>query len=173
MNGIVSISRIFAAGAALALLLVVVCSSSPESVSSTEEDPEALTANCSSTTTKNTYDAATRRGTLAVKNTGASPWHGFSISFDVPAGAHCRATAGASPTARLSSTMSSARFRPPGKGSWGIMLAHGVYPQTHDMLPILIPYLKQNGFVLGTVEDVVCWMFGRHTWQIIPGRSSN
>jgi hypothetical protein len=44
---------------------------------------------------------------------------------------------------------------------------------TSDILPMLIPYLQRHGFVLGTVEDVVCWMFGKHTWQIIPGRSAN
>ncbi len=53
------------------------------------------------------------------------------------------------------------------------MLAHGVNQQTHDMLPMLIPYLQQNGFVLATVEDVVCWMFGKHSWEVIPGKSPN
>jgi peptidoglycan/xylan/chitin deacetylase (PgdA/CDA1 family) len=65
------------------------------------------------------------------------------------------------------------QIKTPGQGSWGIMLAHGVNQQTHDMLPMLIPYLQQNGFVLGNVEDVVCWMFGKHSWQIIPGKTAN
>jgi peptidoglycan/xylan/chitin deacetylase (PgdA/CDA1 family) len=65
------------------------------------------------------------------------------------------------------------QIKTPGQGSWGIMLAHGVNRQTHDMLPMLLPYLQENGFVLGTVEDVVCWMFGKHTWEIIPGRVEN
>jgi peptidoglycan/xylan/chitin deacetylase (PgdA/CDA1 family) len=62
--------------------------------------------------------------------------------------------------------------RDPG-AAWGIMLAHGTNQQTRDMLPMLVPYLQANGFVLGTVEDVVCWMFGKHTWEIIPGRAKN
>jgi peptidoglycan/xylan/chitin deacetylase (PgdA/CDA1 family) len=64
-------------------------------------------------------------------------------------------------------------IKTPGKGVWGIMLAHAVYPWTHDMLAMLIPYLKQNGFVLGSVEDVLCWRFGKHSWEIIPNRSPN
>jgi hypothetical protein len=61
----------------------------------------------------------------------------------------------------------------PGSGSWGIMLAHGVYPWTRDMLPMLIPWLKKNGYVLGNLEDVSCWLWGKHTWEIIPNRSQN
>jgi peptidoglycan/xylan/chitin deacetylase (PgdA/CDA1 family) len=61
----------------------------------------------------------------------------------------------------------------PGAGSWGIMLAHGVYTWTRDMLPMLVNYLQQKGFVLGTLEDVSCWMFGKHTWDIIPNRTQN
>jgi peptidoglycan/xylan/chitin deacetylase (PgdA/CDA1 family) len=57
--------------------------------------------------------------------------------------------------------------------SWGIMLAHGVYSFTYDMLKTLIPYLKQNGFVLANLEDVSCWMWGKHTWDIIPNRTQN
>jgi peptidoglycan/xylan/chitin deacetylase (PgdA/CDA1 family) len=61
----------------------------------------------------------------------------------------------------------------PGSAAWGIMLAHGVYTWTRDMLPMLIPYLQQHGFVLGTLEDVSCWLWGKHTWEIIPGRMPN
>jgi peptidoglycan/xylan/chitin deacetylase (PgdA/CDA1 family) len=62
----------------------------------------------------------------------------------------------------------------PGNGTtWGIMLAHGVYSFTYDMLQTLIPYLKQNGFVLANLEDVSCWMWGKHTWDIIPNRTQN
>jgi peptidoglycan/xylan/chitin deacetylase (PgdA/CDA1 family) len=61
----------------------------------------------------------------------------------------------------------------PGKGSWGIMLAHSVYPWTTQMLPLLIPYLRQNGFQLATVEDVICWRFGKHSWEIIPNKVPN
>jgi peptidoglycan/xylan/chitin deacetylase (PgdA/CDA1 family) len=61
----------------------------------------------------------------------------------------------------------------PGKGSWGIMLAHSVYPWTTEMFPLLIPYLQQNGFKLATVEDVICWRFGKHSWDIIPNKTPN
>jgi peptidoglycan/xylan/chitin deacetylase (PgdA/CDA1 family) len=61
----------------------------------------------------------------------------------------------------------------PGKGAWGIMLMHAVYQWTHDMLPVLIPYLQKSGFQLATVEDAICWRFGKHSWQIIPGRGVN
>jgi peptidoglycan/xylan/chitin deacetylase (PgdA/CDA1 family) len=61
----------------------------------------------------------------------------------------------------------------PGKGAWGIVLAHSVYPWTTQMLPMLIPYLRQSGFKLATVEDVLCWRFGKHSWEIIPNKVPN
>jgi peptidoglycan/xylan/chitin deacetylase (PgdA/CDA1 family) len=61
----------------------------------------------------------------------------------------------------------------PGKGWWGIMLAHAVYPWTTEMLPKLVLYLRQNGFQLATVEDVICWRFGKHSWEIIPNKTAN
>jgi peptidoglycan/xylan/chitin deacetylase (PgdA/CDA1 family) len=61
----------------------------------------------------------------------------------------------------------------PGSGSWGIMLAHGVYAWTRDMLPMLIPWLQQQGYVLANLEDVSCWLWGKHTWDIIPNRTQN
>jgi peptidoglycan/xylan/chitin deacetylase (PgdA/CDA1 family) len=64
-------------------------------------------------------------------------------------------------------------IKTPGQGSWGIMLAHAVYPWTTQMLPQLIPYLQQNGFKLATVEDVICWRFGKHSWEIIPNKTPN
>jgi len=64
-------------------------------------------------------------------------------------------------------------IKTPGKGSWGIMLMHAVYPWTYHTLQMLIPYLKQNGFQLASVEDVICWRFGKHSWQIIPNRGPN
>jgi peptidoglycan/xylan/chitin deacetylase (PgdA/CDA1 family) len=61
----------------------------------------------------------------------------------------------------------------PGKGAWGVMLIHAVYPWTLEMLPLLITYLQQNGFQLATVEDVICWRFGKHSWQLIPNKLPN
>jgi peptidoglycan/xylan/chitin deacetylase (PgdA/CDA1 family) len=64
-------------------------------------------------------------------------------------------------------------IKTPGQGAWGIMLAHAVYPWTTQMLPQLIPYLQQNGFKLATVEDAICWRFGKHSWEIIPNKTPN
>jgi peptidoglycan/xylan/chitin deacetylase (PgdA/CDA1 family) len=68
-----------------------------------------------------------------------------------------------------------AQIKKPGDptASWGVMLSDANNQQTHDMLPMLIPYLRGNGFRLGTVEDVVCWRFGKHSWEIIPNRLPN
>ena len=43
-------------------------------------------------------------------------------------------------------------------------------PWTHDALPILFGpsgYLAQHGFKLGTVEDAICWKYGKHSWEIV------
>jgi peptidoglycan/xylan/chitin deacetylase (PgdA/CDA1 family) len=59
----------------------------------------------------------------------------------------------------------------PGAGQrWGILLMHGTFPWTRDALPILFGptgYLKQHGFKLGTVEDAICWKYGKHSWEIV------
>jgi peptidoglycan/xylan/chitin deacetylase (PgdA/CDA1 family) len=59
----------------------------------------------------------------------------------------------------------------PGKGQgWGIVLMHGTYPWTRDALPILFGskgYLAKHGFKIGTVEDAICWKYGKHSWQIV------
>jgi peptidoglycan/xylan/chitin deacetylase (PgdA/CDA1 family) len=59
----------------------------------------------------------------------------------------------------------------PGKGTnWGILLQHGTNPWTHDSLPLLFGpkgYLATHGFKLATVEDVICWKFGKHSWEIV------
>ena len=59
----------------------------------------------------------------------------------------------------------------PGKGTnWGIVLMHGTYPWTHDALPLLYGktgYLATHGFKLATIEDAVCWKFGKHSWELV------
>ena len=59
----------------------------------------------------------------------------------------------------------------PGNGQrWGILLMHGTFPWTRDALPILFGpsgYLTQHGFKLGTVEDAICWKYGKHSWEIV------
>jgi beta-glucanase (GH16 family) len=74
--------------AVLAPLCGAACSGSPSEQESSS-DPESLTTTCSSNVTTNTYDGPNYWGTIAVKNTTASAWSGFAITFQVPSGAHC------------------------------------------------------------------------------------
>jgi peptidoglycan/xylan/chitin deacetylase (PgdA/CDA1 family) len=53
------------------------------------------------------------------------------------------------------------------KGAFGIVLMHGTLTWTRDMLPMLLTYLKNNGYQFATVEDVICWKFGMHSWEIV------
>jgi hypothetical protein len=58
----------------------------------------------------------------------------------------------------------------PGGPHWGIVLMHGTYPWTHDALPMLFGpsgYLAQHGFKTATVEDAICWKYGKHSWEIV------
>jgi peptidoglycan/xylan/chitin deacetylase (PgdA/CDA1 family) len=58
----------------------------------------------------------------------------------------------------------------PGQGQWGILLMHGTFKWTHDALPKLYGpngYFAQHGFKIGTVEDVICWKWGKHSWEIV------
>jgi peptidoglycan/xylan/chitin deacetylase (PgdA/CDA1 family) len=54
---------------------------------------------------------------------------------------------------------------------WGILLMHGTFPWTKDAVPILFDpvtgYLAMHGFKLATVEDVICWKYGMHSWDIV------
>jgi hypothetical protein len=42
---------------------------------------------------------------------------------------------------------------------------------TTDALPILLDpvngYIVKNGFRLGSIEDVICWKYGMHSWDIV------
>jgi hypothetical protein len=60
----------------------------------------------------------------------------------------------------------------PGKGkSWGIVLMHGTYPWSYDAAKILFDpktgEVQKRGFKLGTVEDVICWKYGKHSWELV------
>jgi hypothetical protein len=59
----------------------------------------------------------------------------------------------------------------PGNGTNGIILMHGLFPWTHDALKLLFDPVNgqavKAGFRLGTAEDVVCWKYGMHSWDII------
>ena len=59
----------------------------------------------------------------------------------------------------------------PGQGAWGILLLRGIYPWSLAELTSLFDprtgYVQTHGFRLGTVEDVICWKYGRHSWELI------
>jgi hypothetical protein len=58
----------------------------------------------------------------------------------------------------------------PGQGRWGILLMHGTYKWTRDSFPMLFGpngYFAQHGFKIATVEDVICWKYGKHSWEIV------
>jgi hypothetical protein len=60
----------------------------------------------------------------------------------------------------------------PGKGkSYGVVLMHGTYPWSYDAAKLLFDpktgYVQSHGFRLGTVEDVICWKYGKHSWELI------
>jgi len=60
----------------------------------------------------------------------------------------------------------------PGAGAkWGILLMHGTFGWTHDAIKILFEpktgYLAAHGFRVGTVEDAICWKYGKHSWEIV------
>jgi hypothetical protein len=54
---------------------------------------------------------------------------------------------------------------------------HGIFGWTYDAIQILFApgtgYLAKNNFRVGTVEDAICWKYGKHSWEIIQGRSPN
>ena len=54
---------------------------------------------------------------------------------------------------------------------WGIVLFHGVYPWTNGAVPMLFDpttgYLAMHNFKLATVEDAICWKYGKHSWEIV------
>jgi peptidoglycan/xylan/chitin deacetylase (PgdA/CDA1 family) len=58
---------------------------------------------------------------------------------------------------------------------YGVLLMHGTFPWTKDAVPILFDpdtgYLAMHGFKLATVEDVICWKYGMHSWDIVKMKS--
>ena len=53
----------------------------------------------------------------------------------------------------------------------GVILMHGTYPwsfeATKQILDPKTGYLKAHGFKLATVEDAICWKYGKHSWDIV------
>jgi peptidoglycan/xylan/chitin deacetylase (PgdA/CDA1 family) len=64
----------------------------------------------------------------------------------------------------------------PGTGTaYGMVLFHTPFPWTRDALPILFGtngYLAMHGFRVGTVEDAICWKYGKHSWEIVQQLTS-
>lgn len=71
--------------AALVLSTLLVCGCGADQEADLSEGFSA----CSSKLTKNVYDGPSYWGTITIENSGAAAWSGFSVSFDVPGGAHC------------------------------------------------------------------------------------
>ena len=66
----------------------------------------------------------------------------------------------------------------PGAGQWGLVLMHGTYPWTYDAVKLLLDpvsgYFKTHNFKIGTVEDAICWKYGKHSWELVgQGRTAN
>jgi len=65
----------------------------------------------------------------------------------------------------------------PGSGTaYGVLLQHATYPWTYDALPKLYGkdgYFAKHGFRIGTVEDAICWKYGKHSWEIVKEMSGN
>jgi peptidoglycan/xylan/chitin deacetylase (PgdA/CDA1 family) len=60
----------------------------------------------------------------------------------------------------------------PGQGQgWGVVLMHGDFPWTFEAVKMLFDpntgYIKTHGFKLATVEDAICWKYGKHSWEIV------
>ena len=51
-------------------------------------------------------------------------------------------------------------IKQPGQGAYGVILLHSINPQTVGALPRLIDYMRTNGFVFKSTEDVVRARFG-------------
>jgi peptidoglycan/xylan/chitin deacetylase (PgdA/CDA1 family) len=73
-----------------------------------------------------------------------------------------------------------ANLATPGTGTaYGIILMHGVLKNTNTDLQKIIDYLKTSGFKLASVEDYICWEYGKHSWDLVnqvnpgAGRAAN
>jgi len=55
-------------------------------------------------------------------------------------------------------------------GQYGILLMHGVFGWTAQALPMLFGpngYFTQQKTQMATVEDVICWKYGKHSWDLV------
>lgn len=80
----------------------------------------------------------------------------------------------ACPTGATTAGVVEKLIKTPGKGAYGIVLMHGLFSWTYDALPLLFDpttgYLAKNKFRVGTVEDAICWKYGKHSWEIVASK---
>ncbi len=80
----------------------------------------------------------------------------------------------ACPTGAVTAGVVEGLIKTPGKGAYGIVLMHGLFSWTYDALPLLFDpttgYLAKNKFRVGTVEDAICWKYGKHSWEIVAAK---
>lgn len=63
-------------------------------------------------------------------------------------------------------------LKTPGNGDYGIILMHSVWSHTAGALPRIIDYIRANGFVIWSVEDVVKARYGKTSGELIGGSST-
>jgi len=92
-------------------------------------------------------------------------------------GTNCTDASGnpaACPTGTSIATTVEKLIKTPGKGAYGIVLMHGLFSWTYEALPLLFDpttgYLAKNKFRVGTVEDAICWKYGKHSWEIVASK---
>ena len=81
----------------------------------------------------------------------------------------------ACPTGTITAGVVEKLIKTPGKGAYGIVLMHGLFGWTHDAIPLLFDpitgYLVKNKFRVGTLEDAICWKYGKHSWEIVQSKN--
>jgi peptidoglycan/xylan/chitin deacetylase (PgdA/CDA1 family) len=97
---------------------------------------------------------------------------GWNLDSDDSNHDNGRTCIGACPTGQSVASTVQGIIKTPGTGSaYGIVLMHGIFGWTKDAIPLLFApgtgYLARNGFRVGTVEDAICWKYGKHSWEIV------
>jgi peptidoglycan/xylan/chitin deacetylase (PgdA/CDA1 family) len=94
------------------------------------------------------------------------------VGWAIDAGDAAPADDGRAPEARFFADNVTRALGPgPGQGSWGIVRLQATAPWSRETLQLLFdPHggtVRARGFRVGTVEDVICWKYGRHSWELI------
>jgi peptidoglycan/xylan/chitin deacetylase (PgdA/CDA1 family) len=97
---------------------------------------------------------------------------GWNLDSDDSNHDNGRNCTGTCPTGQSIANTVQGIIKTPGTGSaYGIVLMHGIFGWTKDAIPLLFApgtgYLARNGFRVGTVEDAICWKYGKHSWEIV------